>query len=205
MSPEIAAAILEVSLDADRAELDRAYRALARTTHPDRFVGADAATKARASARFARGTEALAILSDRAAFLATEASGSSAGSRTFAYRSGAVSSRSIPMSRVVIIGWFAVLSLAVALSISGGAAPLGVIEVSARMALISSALVIFSLTGRPGFFVAVVVLASLTAVFTFFAASFWSLVALMIFLAPVIALAGAGQRRAALNKLVGKR
>jgi hypothetical protein len=109
------------------------------------------------------------------------------------------------MSRAVIIGWFAVLSLAVALSISGGAAPLGVIEVSARMVLISVTLVIFSLTGRPGFFVAIVVLASLTAVFTFFAATFWSLVALMIFLAPVIALAGAGQRRAALNKLVGKR
>jgi|GEM_PF-831634 len=199
MSPEIAAAILDVSVDAEKPELEKAYRSVARTTHPDRFVGADAATTARASAKFARATQAYAILIERASFRAADAASSRAGSRTFAYGSTAATVRAIPMSRTVMIGWIAVLALAVVLAITGGAAPLGVGEVSLRMALIVFLLISFARTGRRVFFVGFAPLAVLTAVFTFFAASFWSLVALMIFLAPVIALASAGRRRAALG------
>jgi hypothetical protein len=198
MTPEIAAAILDVSVDAEKATVEKAYRALARATHPDRFVGADAAATTRASAKFARATQAYGILSERAAFRAADAANSRAGSRTFAYSSGIASASTIPMSRAVIFGWIAVLSLAVVLSVTGGAAPLGVIEVSLRMAAISYLLIAFALTGRRLFFLGFAPLAILTAVFTFFAASFWSLFALMIFLAPVLALAGAGRRRAAL-------
>jgi ABC-type multidrug transport system fused ATPase/permease subunit len=200
MTPEIAAAVLDVSVDAEKATVERAYRALARATHPDRFVGADAATTARASVMFARATQAYGILSERAAFRASDAARSRTGSRTFAYSSGIASAGTIPMSRAVIIGWSAVLSLAVALSITGGAAPLGVVEVSLRMAVIAYLVIAFALTGRRLFFLGLVPLAILTAVFTFFAASFWSLFALMVFLAPVLALAGAGRRRAALSE-----
>jgi hypothetical protein len=162
-------------------------------------VGADATATARASARFARATQAYAILIERANFRAADAARVGAGSRTFSSGSVVTSAGAIPMSRPVLIGWTAVLSLAVVLSITGGAAPLGVVEVSLRMALIAFSLVAFALTGRRPFFLGFAPLAALTAVFTFFAASFWSLLALMVFLAPVLALAHAGQRRSRLR------
>lgn len=40
MTPDEAAAVLGIGLDADDAEVDRAYRRLARDLHPDRFIGA---------------------------------------------------------------------------------------------------------------------------------------------------------------------
>ena len=40
MTPEEAAAILHVGVDASAAEVERAYRHSARTLHPDRLAGA---------------------------------------------------------------------------------------------------------------------------------------------------------------------
>jgi len=206
MSPETAAAILGIGIDADKTELEKAYRVLARETHPDRFVGADATATAQAASKFARATQAHAILSDRIAVRANGATnlrsqsrtGTGAGTETGRVTVAGAATELIPMSRSVMAGWISVLALAVVLSVTGGAAPLGPLEVAIRMAVTVYFAISFALNGKRFFFVGLTVLAALTALLTFFAASFWSLVALMIFLVPVIALAGAGRRRAAL-------
>ena len=58
MTPDEAAAVLGIRADADEADIDRAYRRLARELHPDRYAGAaDTAVRA-ASDRFVEATRA---------------------------------------------------------------------------------------------------------------------------------------------------
>lgn len=52
MTPDEAAAVLGIGPDADDAEVDRAYRRLARELHPDRFIGAPATTVQAANVLF---------------------------------------------------------------------------------------------------------------------------------------------------------
>ena len=52
MSPDEAADVLGVRRDADLAEIDHAYRRLARELHPDRYVGRPVGEATAASARF---------------------------------------------------------------------------------------------------------------------------------------------------------
>lgn len=54
MTPEAAAAILNVSSTASRAEVDAAFRLRARMSHPDRFAGASAGDIQAATAEFVR-------------------------------------------------------------------------------------------------------------------------------------------------------
>lgn len=56
--------VLGVSADADAESLRRAFVALARRFHPDRHVGADAATRREAERRMREITEAWAVLGD---------------------------------------------------------------------------------------------------------------------------------------------
>ena len=62
MTPDEAAAVLGVRRDADGAEIDRAYRHLARELHPDRFAGHPAADVLAANARFVDVTRARDVL-----------------------------------------------------------------------------------------------------------------------------------------------
>ena len=62
MTPDEAAAVLGVRRDADGAEIDRAYRQLARELHPDRFAGHPAADVLAANARFVDVTRARDVL-----------------------------------------------------------------------------------------------------------------------------------------------
>ena len=55
---------LSLPHSASAAEIKAAYRAMARKYHPDRYVGADAATQQQAASRFADGAAAYALLSD---------------------------------------------------------------------------------------------------------------------------------------------
>ncbi|WP_353815471.1 J domain-containing protein [Agromyces sp. SYSU T00266] len=64
MTPDEAARVLGVEPDADRAELDRAYRRLARELHPDRFAGAPESEVRAASARFVEVGRAYRLLSE---------------------------------------------------------------------------------------------------------------------------------------------
>jgi hypothetical protein len=62
MSPDEAAAALGVRRDADSAEIDRAYRRLARDLHPDRYTGRPAEEVRAASDRFIEVTQAHQVL-----------------------------------------------------------------------------------------------------------------------------------------------
>jgi hypothetical protein len=62
MTPDEAAAVLGIRRDADEAEVDRAYRRLARELHPDRFIGAPEAAVRTASERFIDITRAREVL-----------------------------------------------------------------------------------------------------------------------------------------------
>ena len=62
MTPDEAAAVLGVRRDADGAEIDRAYRHLARELHPDRFAGHPAADVLAANERFVDVTRARDVL-----------------------------------------------------------------------------------------------------------------------------------------------
>ena len=62
MTPDEAAAVLGVRRDADGAEIDRAYRHLARELHPDRFAGRPAADIRAANERFVDVTRARDVL-----------------------------------------------------------------------------------------------------------------------------------------------
>jgi hypothetical protein len=64
MSPDEAAAALGVRRDADSAEIDRAYRRLARDLHPDRYAGRPAEEIRAASDRFIEVTQAHRVLLD---------------------------------------------------------------------------------------------------------------------------------------------
>lgn len=68
MSPDEAADVLGVRRDADLAEIDRAYRRLARELHPDRYVGRPVDEATAASARFVdvvRAREVLVAFANR--------------------------------------------------------------------------------------------------------------------------------------------
>lgn len=62
MTPDQAAAVLGVHRDADEAEIDRAYRRLARELHPDRYIGASETEVRAASERFIGVTRARDVL-----------------------------------------------------------------------------------------------------------------------------------------------
>ncbi|MDQ1597833.1 MAG: hypothetical protein QOI70_1257, partial [Microbacteriaceae bacterium] len=57
-----AAALLGVAEDASRADIEAAFKRLARLSHPDRFAGASAARSAAAAEEFIRITEARDML-----------------------------------------------------------------------------------------------------------------------------------------------
>lgn len=62
MTPEIAAAILNLPLSSTREEVEVAYRRRARMTHPDRFSGAPQQDLNDAAVEFTRIGEARGVL-----------------------------------------------------------------------------------------------------------------------------------------------
>jgi len=79
MTPDEAAAVLGIRADSDEADIDRAYRRLARELHPDRYAGAaDTAVRA-ASDRFVEATRARDVLVKSAALRARAGAGGAAG------------------------------------------------------------------------------------------------------------------------------
>jgi DnaJ domain len=79
MTPDEAAAVLGIRRDADEAEVDRAYRRLARELHPDRFIGAPEAAVRAASERFIDITRAREVLLKTTASRTQAAAGSDSG------------------------------------------------------------------------------------------------------------------------------
>ncbi len=68
MTPETAAAILNVSSDASEDEIRRAYKNRSKMWHPDRFVAGTAGEQADAAAEFVRISDAYQTLLTRSEF-----------------------------------------------------------------------------------------------------------------------------------------
>lgn len=148
MTPDEAAELLGVDRAAGQADLDRAYRRLARELHPDRFVGAPESDMRLASARFVEVTRAYRLLSaDRAADAEGTGTGTGpvvvgrppgAGPRTAPVR---------PFSPRLFATWAAVLLVGVALSASAGPI-LSPIDLWGRLGLLVVAALATGLTRR---------------------------------------------------------
>ena len=172
MTPDAAAALLGVALDATDEQVESAYRARARESHPDRASG-DATT-------FMRVTEARDVLLGRP--LAPAAL------------------PGIPISRwswPLFWAWIGVIVVAVFVSIFRAPEPLGPVEPVLRYTLLGGSLVAYALTGlRQWFWIAVFAIvwtAGVTLVFT----SLGPLVGLLLLVAPFYGLTLLGRTTAA--------
>lgn len=193
MSPEDAAAVLGVSLDASAADIENAYRRRARTTHPDRFVDA---TRSREAAReFIGVVEAHDVLVSRLG-----ASSPTAIPFAEVPVSGPIPR---PRSRLLLGTWAGVTLVAIFVSIYAGAPAWGVGEPIARYGLIFVALVAFALTGRTPWLVTALLTLAATAVITLVATTFGALLGLFLLIPPVYGLVTIGREVAVRRARLG--
>jgi hypothetical protein len=182
MTPEQAAAILGVTLDASAPDIERAYRRRARTVHPDRLVGASRERVDAASAEFARVTLAREVLvrelEDRPIIATLEAEGTR------------------PTSRWLVAGWLVVLCISGVISFYGGAIPYSVADVVLRLLPLAAAATAFAFSGRRVFYRVTLALLAASVLITLAFAAFGSLVSLALLLVPVIGLIAEGRKQA---------
>lgn len=169
MTPDAAAAVLGVRVDATHEQIEAAYRAKARESHPDRG-SADAEA-------FVRATEARDVLLARPMVVAPP-------------------SASVPRwSWRLFAAWVAVILVAVFVSTFRAPEPLGPIEPVLRYGALGGALVGYALTGRRVFFWLAVVAAAWVAFVTLAFTSFGPLVGLLLLIAPFYGLTLLGRAR----------
>jgi len=183
MTPEEAAALLRVRADASAPDIERAFRARARTMHPDRLSGATPEQLAEAAHRFARISTAHQVLLREAADRPIEAVIEPDVPAT------------LPTGRWLILSWLGVLLVAGAISYFGGILPYSRADILLRLLPLAASATAFALTGRRGFFVLTIVFTAASALLTLALASFGSLVALGLLLVPVVGLIAVGRRR----------
>jgi len=183
MIPEEAAALLRVRVDASTPDIERAFRARARTMHPDRLSGATPEQLAEAARRFALISAAHELLLRTAADRPVEA---------LLEPDEPVR---LPTGRWLIIAWLCVLLVAGAISYYGGVLPYSRADILLRLLPLAASAAAFALTGRRGFLVLTLVFTAASAVLTLALASFGSLVALGLLLVPVVGLIAVGRRR----------
>ncbi len=177
MTPDAAAAILAVSPDASRDEIERAYRQRARVSHPDRLAGAPAGDVATANAEFARVSEAHAILLAQLA----------AGEQPIYVVRGRRSWR-------LFAAWTALLLIAVTLSFYSTTPFFSDIDHGVRVILLGVCALAAALTGRRGWEVSTLLLLAVTALATAINANFASLVTLQLLIVAVLGLLTVGRR-----------
>lgn len=171
MTPESAADLLGIDVDASVAEIEAAFTRMARQTHPDRFAGAGPADLARAHDDFIRVTDARALLialrTDRPTVsVAPSPTGHSTGHWPL---------------RI----WTALLIPGALLGLSGNALPFPWLFV---VVPVLGATVALSATGSRRWFLATVVLTVLYALLTAVFATFGALLTLETLLPPIIAI-----------------
>ncbi|MCU1542371.1 MAG: hypothetical protein JWM50_236 [Microbacteriaceae bacterium] len=182
MTPEEAAAILDVGLDATTSDVERAYRRLARAVHPDRLAGASRERVAAAGAEFARVT------------LARDVMARQVGQRPVATSYATEQPRRT--SRWIVLGWLAVLFVAGVISFYGGAFPYWAGDILLRLIPLAAVATAFALSGRRAFYTATIALLAVSVLVTLLFATFGSLVALALLLVPVIGLVVQGRKQA---------
>ncbi|MES2093842.1 MAG: J domain-containing protein [Actinomycetota bacterium] len=195
MTRDEAARLLGITPAATPAEIERAFKQRARMWHPDRFADGSPAQSAAAAAKFIRVTEARNLLLRPAAEprparprvdsqSSTEPRFTTAGSQFAALP---------PHSRATAV-WTFLLIVASILTVIGGPLPFSPWNVLLLVPLGISAIA-YASTGRRGALIATLVFGAVNAALALAFASFGSLLALEILLAPVIALVVLGRRR----------
>ena len=200
MNSTDAARLLGVTLDATRGEIERAFTQRARMSHPDRFTGVSSAQSQAAAAEFIRATEARNLLLR----LAAERVGADRGradatagppriTESLVYTSAPVA-RGVPRRSSAATIWSFLLLVASVFSFLGGTLPLSPWNLLLLVPLDVCAIA-FARTSRQSALVGTLVFGAVNAAVAVAIASFGSLVALEILLAPVIALVVIGRSR----------
>ena len=200
MNSTEAAKLLGIALDATRGEIERAFTQRARMSHPDRFAGVTSAQSQAAAAEFIRATEARTLLLRLAAERvgadrgrADAAAGAARITEPLVYTSATIA-RGVPRrSGAATIRTFLLLVASV-FSFIGGTLPLSPWNLLLLVPLDVCA-VAYARTSRQSALVGTLVFGAVNAAVAVAIASFGSLVALEILLAPVIALVVIGQSR----------
>ena len=194
MTPVDAAAILHIDPDAPVEEIERAYRAGARASHPDRLPDtASASVVSAAASQFGRVTEARKTL-------LLYASSQTRVSTTPLLPTDDISQVqastfiAAPGWRAVVV-WSGVLLVALVVSYWGGPLAFSPFDLWLRLAPLAVFSVAFAVTGVRAFFLASLVFGGASVILTFAYASFGSLLALEVLLVPVVGLAVVGFRK----------
>lgn len=190
MTPAGAAALLGVEVGATPPEIETAFKRRARTTHPDRFVGAPASRLTAASADFVRISEAREVLLR----LVNERDAASARSDRGVGRSGVGTSVPPRRSWWLFGAWTGLLTVALVLAFTGGAFEFSPVDLVVRLVPLGVCSTAYALTGRRVYFVGMLVLAAASVFVTLLFASFGSLLALEILIVPLLGLASLGRR-----------
>lgn len=186
MTPDEAAAMLGVGRDADEAEIEHAYRRLARELHPDRLAGSPESSVKASSERFVDLTTAhdllLASARARARLGAARASGRPDAVPRPRVPDGAAASPAGPAA-VQPFGWWLfstwtlLLVVGAAFSISG--LPVwGPVDLWLRVVLLVAFAIATGLTGRRWVWRVTLVLIGVNAVATVLATTFGGLLGL---------------------------
>ena len=201
MTSAEAARLLGVSEDGTPAEIERAFKQRARMSHPDRLTGATAAQSRAAASEFIRVTEARNLLLKMAAERVDTGTGAGTGAGLSAPRiteslvyTSDPTPRSFPRRSGATLIWTFLLVVASVFCFLGGTLPLSPWNLLLLVPLNIFAIA-FARTSRHGAFVGTLVFGSVNAAVAVAIASFGSLVALEILLAPVIALVVIGRSR----------
>ncbi len=223
MTPAEAAALLEVAVDAELEQVERAFRFQAQRSHPDLLTAPSPAELAAAAARFDRITQARAVLreveADRmrrfpgsAGRPAPDGAGSGSGSDSPWFGTGPAPRRTEraappgwaadepyqpaePAGPWLFWVWTVLYALAAVISVIGGPLPQSPADLWLRLVPLGLASVAFARTGRTPYLVIVLILGAATAVLTVMFASFGPLVALQLLIAPVLGLVALGRPR----------
>jgi hypothetical protein len=190
-----AALLLGVGAEGTPTEIERAFKLRARMSHPDRFTGASAAESRAAAGEFIRITEARNLLLRLAAERVGAAGGPSAPRiiESLIYTSDPTP-RSFPRRSGATMIWTFLLLVASVFSFIGGTLPLSPWNLLLLVPLDFCAIA-YARTSRRAGLVGTLVFGAVNAAVAVTIASFGSLVALEILLAPVIALVVIGRSR----------
>ncbi len=200
MNSTEAAKLLGIALDATRGEIERAFTQRARMSHPDRFTEVTSAQSKAAEAEFIRATEARNLLLRLAAERvgtdrgrADAATGPARITESLVYTSAPVA-RGVPRHSGAATIWSFLLLVASVFGFLGGTLPLSPWNLLLLVPLDVCAIA-YARTSRQSALVGTLVFGAVNAAVAVVIASFGSLVALEILLAPVIALVVIGQSR----------
>jgi DnaJ-domain-containing protein 1 len=188
MTPDEAAAILEVRLDASPAEVERAYRRRARTLHPDRLTDASEERIAATSEQFSRLTLAHQVMLREIAERPVIAT---------------IEPDALPTGRWIVLGWLSVLFVSGVISYYGGALPYEAGDILLRLLPLAAVSTAFAITGRRVYYAATIALLAASVLITLALAAFGSLVALGLLLVAVVGLIVQGRQRAERLRLAG--